>query len=70
MVRLDGDFTTTLEGTAKVSLFADDQSDITDGMEIIGLPEYYWGKLEPGSTALTAAGEVGFLKSDGTWNWL
>lgn len=53
--------------TAKVSLFADDKSDVTANMKIIGLKEGY--DLEFSSSILTAKGELAFLKSDGTWQW-
>lgn len=53
---------------ADVSLFADTKTEVTTGMTVIGLPE----GVEPafGSSVITASGEVAFLKSDGTWNWV
>ena len=54
--------------TAKVSILADTKNEITAGMTIVGLPAGY--TLGFGSTAMTTAGELAFLKSDGTtWNW-
>lgn len=53
---------------AVVSLFADTKSEITDGMVIDGFPEGY--EIDFGSNVLTASGEVAFVKSDGTFNWL
>ena len=52
----------------KASLFADTQSEVSSTMEIEGMPDGY--TLAAGSSVLTAAGEVAFLKSDKTWNWL
>jgi hypothetical protein len=53
---------------AIVVLFADAQSDVTSGADIEGLPE--GTELSYGSMAYTASGDVGFLKSDGTWSWV
>ena len=55
---------------AVVSLFADAKSDVESATEtdIIEFPKDY--RIDWGSSAMTADGEVGFLKSDGTWNWL
>lgn len=54
--------------TVKVQLFADAKSEVTADANIIGLPT---GKsIEMGSSVITAAGEVAFMKSDGTWNWV
>ena len=57
-----------LGNKADVVLFADSKEDITDEMVVIGLPE----GVEPafGSSVITADGDIGFLKSDGTWNWI
>lgn len=57
-----------LGNKADVTLFADTKADVTDEMVVIGLPE----GIEPafGSSVITANGEVAFLKSDGTWNWV
>ena len=52
----------------EVVLFADSKSDVTDDMEIVGMPD---GAVPaPGSSVITADGDVGFLKSDGTWSWV
>lgn len=53
--------------TATVSLFADQKSDVTNSMEVEGLPKDY--NIEFGSSVLTASGELAFMKSDGTWSW-
>ena len=53
---------------AQVTLFADAKADVSSSMAIKGLPEGY--SLAQGSSVLTAAGELAFLKSDGTWNWV
>lgn len=55
---------------ATVSLFADSKSDAETATEtdIIEFPKGY--TIDWGSSVMAADGEVGFLKSDGTWNWL
>lgn len=54
--------------TVEVELFADEKTEITDNIEIDGMPKGY--SIEPGSSAMTANGEIAFRKSDNTWNWL
>ena len=54
--------------TVRASLFADTKSEVRPGMTIIGLSRDY--SLEMGSNVITASGECGFLKSDGTWSWI
>ena len=54
--------------TATGPLFADAKEDIQPGMTIQGMIDGY--ELGFGSSVITAGGDVGFLKSDGTWNWL
>jgi len=54
--------------TVEVELFADEKSEITDDITIDGMPKNY--TIEPGSSAMTANGEIAFRKSDNTWNWL
>ena len=56
------------EGVAEVSLFADTKSEVTDSAEIKGLPAGY--VIAQGSSVITASGDVAFMKSDGTWNWV
>lgn len=51
----------------QAQLFADAKEDVTVGMTIIGKPD---GEMAPGSSVMTAKGEVAFLKSDGTWSWV
>jgi hypothetical protein len=51
-----------------VVLFADEKTDIVDGMVVEGLPDDF--VIPWGSKAITADGEVGYLKSTGTWNWV
>ena len=53
--------------TAKVSLFADAKSEVTNGMQIDGVPADY--TIEGGSTARTATWDVGTAKSNGDWSW-
>ena len=52
---------------AVVSLMADAKSDITPDMEVVGLPTDF--EIDFGSSVLTTAGELAFMKSDGVWNW-
>lgn len=54
--------------TAKASLFADTKSEVTSEATIEGLPDGY--ALSIGSSVMTAAAEIAFLKSDGTWSWV
>ena len=56
------------EKRAEVSLFSDTKAEITSGMTVVGLPEGY--TIDAGSTVMTASGELAFMKSDGSWNWL
>lgn len=49
-------------------LFADSKSDVSASMEVEGLMEGY--KIGWGSSVITAAGELAFLTSSGTWNWV
>lgn len=55
--------------TAKVDLEADtkaEMSSITTN-DIVGFPKGY--TMEFMSSCFTSSSELGFLKSDGTWNW-
>lgn len=56
-----------INNKAVVSLMADTKSDISSDMDVIGLPTGF--KIDFGSSVLTTAGELAFMKSDGTWNW-
>ena len=56
------------ENTFKISAFADTKSEVTSSAEFVGLPE--GATIEMGSTVMTAAGELAFMKSNGTWNWV
>ena len=53
---------------ATVKLFADAKEDITDDMEIEGMPSGY--TLDAESWVITAEGDIGILKSTGEWNWI
>lgn len=57
-----------LGNKAEVVLFADAKTDVSSSMVIVGMPE----GIEPafGSSVITASGDIAFLKSDGTWNWI
>ena len=50
------------------SLFADAKSEVSPSMEIVGMVDGY--DLGVGSSVMTADGELAFLKSNNTWNWL
>lgn len=52
----------------QVKAFADTKAEVTAEATFIGLPED--AIMMPGSSVTTAAGEIGLLKSDGTWNWI
>ena len=54
--------------TAQASIFADTKSEVTGDFKVQGLPDDY--DLESGSSILTASGELAFVKSDGTINWV
>lgn len=51
-----------------ISAFADTKDEVVSGAVIIGLPED--AEIEMGSSVVTADGDVAFMKSDGTWNWV
>lgn len=53
---------------ATVSLFADTKQEVTSDATIVGLPANT--TIEQGSNVITAGGEVAFMKSDGSWNWV
>lgn len=56
------------EHTFKISAFADTKAEVTDDAEFVGLPA--GATIEMGSSVMTASGELAFMKSDGTWNWV
>lgn len=56
------------ENTFKISAFADTKAEVTDSAEFVGLPA--GANIEMGSSVMTASGELAFMKSDGTWNWV
>ena len=51
-----------------VNLFADTKEEVTDGMQVQGLPEGY--SIAAESTVFTASGDYAIRKSDGTWSWI
>ena len=54
--------------SADVDIFADRKAEVTnDPSTYEGMPSGY--TISPGSTLMTASGEMAFMKSDGTWNW-
>ncbi len=54
--------------TYMVKAFADTKEEVTAQAEFVGFPP--GGTMAPGSSVVTAKGEVAFLKSDGTFNWV
>lgn len=57
-----------ISNSYKVSLFADTKTEVTPSATIEGLPSN--ATIEAGSTVITASGELAFMKSNGTWNWV
>lgn len=57
--------------SVEVSLFADTKAEVgTTPLENIeGFPKDI-SKIAMGSSVLTASGDLAFMKSDGTWNWI
>ena len=55
------------ENSYKISAFADTKEEVATGT-IIGLPA--GATIEMGSSVFTADGDIAFMKSDGTWNWV
>ena len=53
---------------AEVSLFSDTKAEVSASSGISGLPEGY--AIAQSSSVITASGQVAFMKSDGTWNWV
>ena len=51
-----------------IQAFADEKADVSESMVIEKMPSDW--NPQPGSSIITADGEVAFLKSDGTWNWV
>lgn len=51
----------------QIQAFADNKAEVVPGAEFVGMPD---GDMQHGSSVVTASGEVGFLKSDGTWSWV
>ena len=52
----------------QIRAFADTKEEVIPGAEFHNLPE--GAVIQPGSTVVTADGDLAFRKSDGTWNWV
>lgn len=54
---------------ATVDLFSDTKAEMetTTPDDIIGFPKGY--TIDFGSSVFTAASQLGYMQSDGTWNW-
>ena len=59
--------TDTDPNTFRISAFSDTKAEVASGT-FIGLPTN--ATIEMGSSVITADGDVAFMKSDGTWNWV
>lgn len=51
-----------------IKAFADTKEEVTSDAVFVGLPE--GASIEMGSSVITASGEIAFMKSDGSWNWV
>ena len=51
----------------QITAFADTKEEVVPGATFVGMPS---GEMQHGSQVVTADGDVAFLKSDGTWNWV
>lgn len=62
------DYNPNLTDKTVCTLFADTKEEVTGTLTIVGLPQ----GVEPdaGSALLTAAGDVAFLDSEGTWTFV
>jgi len=67
MIKLTG-LKAGIGNQAEITAFADTKSEVTSRATITGMPEGLVPAM--GSAIITAGGEVAFLKSDGTWNWV
>ena len=52
----------------QIQAFADTKTEVVPGATFEGMP--VGGEMQPGSSVVTAKGEIAFLKSDGTWSWV
>ena len=68
MIKVTSSKSNPLTGKFMVSLFSDTKSEVTSSATIEGLPS--GAEIDQGSNVITASGEVAFMKSDGTWNWV
>ena len=54
-------------GEYQIEAFADTKEEVVPGATFVGMPT---GEMQHGSSVFTADGNIGFLKSDGTFAWL
>lgn len=52
----------------QISAFADTKGEVLPNADFVGMPE--GATMAIGSSVITAAGEMAFLKSDNTFNWV
>ena len=55
------------KNTYLISAFADTKAEVATG-DFVGLPKN--ATIAASSDVMTASGELAFMKSDGTWNWV
>ena len=69
MVKVTKISTNDTAKTALVELFADAKANMSglNPDDIVGFPKGY--TIDFGSSVFTSAGELAFMKSDGSWNW-
>lgn len=69
MIRVSSMTLNEADKTAKVFLEADTSSEVQSAStdDIIGFPDGY--TIDFFSKAMTTSGELGIMKSDGTWNF-
>ena len=69
MIKVTECVNTDTDGNSyRISAFADTKAEVTSDAKFVGLPT--GATIEIGSDLITASGELAFMKSDGTWNWL
>ena len=62
------DYNPNLTPKTVCTLFADTKDEVTGTLSIVGLPQGV--TPDTGSALLTAAGDVAFLTSEGTWSFV
>lgn len=69
MIRVTSISNTESDGNVvKISAFADTKDEVVSGAKFVGLDDD--AVIDMGSSIITAAGDLAFMKSDGTWSWV